>query len=230
MPEHEDAARRAVRDELARRRQDPAWLARTALLDPGTVDDFLDGRRWPRLKTLAKVESALEWAPGTIDTVAREGKAPRRGSALYDIADAVDRDLTVDQMLAMRVVIWRQLQAATQDWAEAVYAAQQSRARAEAADVHRHKLESDLAALNDQLREHGVADTPIPSSAPGLPMPGSDELAGRTPIDSIDDDERARFELAARPTPDAGSRKEQLGREQDAAAEAPDTEGPSGGA
>jgi len=76
MEEHRDAAREAVRTELARRKWEPAQLAREAELDSGTVSDFLNGKRWPRTGNLAKIDEALGWPAGTLDTTNRTGRAP----------------------------------------------------------------------------------------------------------------------------------------------------------
>lgn len=54
-------------------------FAREAGLDVGTVGDFLDGSRWPRLPTLAKIDAALGWAPGTTSSVASGGDVPNVG-------------------------------------------------------------------------------------------------------------------------------------------------------
>lgn len=43
-----------------------AEVARLAKLDPQTVGDFFAGRRWPRPKTLAKLEQVLDLAPGQL--------------------------------------------------------------------------------------------------------------------------------------------------------------------
>lgn len=72
------AARQAVRDHMAQKSMDPAALARDAGIDPGTTGDFLRGRRWPRLPTLAKIDTALGWEPGTLARIAAgEEPVPR---------------------------------------------------------------------------------------------------------------------------------------------------------
>lgn len=45
-------------------------FARRAKLDPGTLTDFLEGRRWPQGPTLAKIESGLGWPAGRITDMA----------------------------------------------------------------------------------------------------------------------------------------------------------------
>lgn len=67
----QDAAREAVRDELATRGWDRARFGREAGVDPATLRDFLSGARWPRPATLTKYDRALGWEPGTLDRIAR---------------------------------------------------------------------------------------------------------------------------------------------------------------
>lgn len=60
-----DFARREVRTAV-----DAQWtrlaFAKKAKVDPGTLTDFLEGRRWPQGPTLAKIETALGWPAGRI--------------------------------------------------------------------------------------------------------------------------------------------------------------------
>jgi hypothetical protein len=44
--------------------------------DPGTIGDFLNGKRWPKIGTQGKIERALEWPAGTLRTIAAGGPAP----------------------------------------------------------------------------------------------------------------------------------------------------------
>jgi hypothetical protein len=44
--------------------------------DPGTIGDFLNGKRWPKLGTQGKIERALHWTPGTLRGIAAGGPAP----------------------------------------------------------------------------------------------------------------------------------------------------------
>jgi hypothetical protein len=90
-----DAAIAAVRDRMASLRTDPRDLARAAPADPDTVGDFLEGRRWPRLTTLAKMDVALGWEPGTIDRLSR-GQAPAYVSPVEDAFAGVLLDVTED--------------------------------------------------------------------------------------------------------------------------------------
>jgi hypothetical protein len=40
-------------------------------MDPGTIGDFLNGKRWPKIGNQGKFEKALGWAPGTLGRLAR---------------------------------------------------------------------------------------------------------------------------------------------------------------
>jgi transcriptional regulator with XRE-family HTH domain len=70
-------ARAAVGDQMVRLELGPYDLARKAGVDPDTVADFVNGRRWPQTGTRAKIAQALGWTPETIDRLAR-GEAPAR--------------------------------------------------------------------------------------------------------------------------------------------------------
>lgn len=73
-------ARTAVLEAMSERGLSKVELARAAGLDAGTVGDFLDGSRWPRVPTLAKIDAALGWDPGTTGAVAAGGDAPNVGA------------------------------------------------------------------------------------------------------------------------------------------------------
>jgi hypothetical protein len=44
--------------------------------DPGTIGDFLNGKRWPKIGTQGKIERALGWTPGTLRLIASGGPEP----------------------------------------------------------------------------------------------------------------------------------------------------------
>jgi hypothetical protein len=44
--------------------------------DPGTIGDFLNGKRWPKIGTQGKIERALGWPAGTLRAIAAGGAAP----------------------------------------------------------------------------------------------------------------------------------------------------------
>lgn len=54
-------------------------LAKDKIINAGTLIAFEKGRSWPRRATLAKLEKALQWSPGTIARI-------RSGSAVLPIA------------------------------------------------------------------------------------------------------------------------------------------------
>ncbi len=63
-----ELARRAVRREVAS--EGRLAFAKRAGVDPGTLAHFLDGSRWPQLRTLSKIEAAIGWARGYISELA----------------------------------------------------------------------------------------------------------------------------------------------------------------
>ena len=71
-PEGRAAARRTVMGEMSARGWNPAHLADTAGIDYGTVGDFLNGKRWPKLATLGRIDTALGWTPGTLAALGEE--------------------------------------------------------------------------------------------------------------------------------------------------------------
>ncbi len=69
-------ARLAVAAQLAHREWSPGRLAQESGADPGTIGDFLGGKRWIKLPTQGKIERALKWPPGTITAIEAGGDAP----------------------------------------------------------------------------------------------------------------------------------------------------------
>jgi hypothetical protein len=71
---------RRAADAVAARMAHLEWnntqLVAATGADPGTIGDFLNGKRWPKLGTQGKIERALGWSPGTLRTVAAGGPAP----------------------------------------------------------------------------------------------------------------------------------------------------------
>ena len=73
MAMSEDGRRRAGRyaeKMLGERRKDRTWLVDMTSLDPATVADFLDGKRWPRTGSRNAIEAALGIDQGTLKDVA----------------------------------------------------------------------------------------------------------------------------------------------------------------
>lgn len=69
-------ARLAVTAELAHRGWSPARLAAESGADPGTIGDFLNGKRWIKVPTQGKIERALEWPPGTTSSIEAGAEPP----------------------------------------------------------------------------------------------------------------------------------------------------------
>lgn len=69
-------ARLAVSAELAHREWSPARLATESGADPGTIGDFLNGKRWIKLPTQGKIERALGWPAGAVAAVEAGGDPP----------------------------------------------------------------------------------------------------------------------------------------------------------
>lgn len=67
------AARMAVQREIAREGSDGVALGRRAGVHAQTVQTFLNGQRWPALKTLGKLDTALGWPVGTLSAIAEGG-------------------------------------------------------------------------------------------------------------------------------------------------------------
>lgn len=103
MPlDHDDRARTAVATELRRRGLTPRQLAIQGGLSVDTVNDFLNGVRWPRSGSLGKIEAFFGWPPGRLDrlgagdddAVDAEGPAEAQLSGvLLDIDPEVFSDL-----------------------------------------------------------------------------------------------------------------------------------------
>lgn len=68
MPQttHQRAAANKVAAWLAHNELSISWLAEKAEADPGTVGDFLNGTRWPKVGTQGRFEKALGWPAGVI--------------------------------------------------------------------------------------------------------------------------------------------------------------------
>ncbi|GAA2070986.1 helix-turn-helix domain-containing protein [Williamsia deligens] len=67
---------------------DVAELARTAGVDAKTIRSMEGGDRWPRDSTVAKIERALGWEPGSVEAVANGGEPVVRGSDDLDVGQS----------------------------------------------------------------------------------------------------------------------------------------------
>lgn len=96
----EQRTREAALRAMSTQGYSAAALAREAGLDPGTVGDFLAGKRWPRREKLAAIERALMFADGTLSRMAEgaPGEArpimvERRGRLTPEDAEAMAVDI-----------------------------------------------------------------------------------------------------------------------------------------
>lgn len=96
-------ARLAVTAELASRGWSPAKLALEAGADPGTVGDFLNGKRWIKIPTQGKIERAFGWPAGAISSI-EAGLNPVSVSRSdqdepeFEFLTRVREDLTTEEM------------------------------------------------------------------------------------------------------------------------------------
>ncbi|BDB43709.1 hypothetical protein SRL2020226_47090 [Mycobacterium kiyosense] len=68
-------------------------LAKDKVINAGTLIAFEKGRSWPRRATLAKLEKALQWSPGTITRI-RSGEASLPGAPAPAVGDDTTEVLT----------------------------------------------------------------------------------------------------------------------------------------
>lgn len=87
-------AAQSVAAWLAAHHKNPAWLVDQTGADPGTVGDFLNGHRWPKLGTQGKIEAAIGWAPGTLRAVGNGDPAPDVTPVSEDAYVAAPGDVT----------------------------------------------------------------------------------------------------------------------------------------
>jgi hypothetical protein len=108
-------ARAAVIAEMAAREWNPVDLARHARVHPDTVNDFLRGARWPKLRSQARIERALGWLPGIMqrfDTLDFDDDPAQRPAPVIVVRDeraaarAAMPSLTDDEF----EVVWAALQ------------------------------------------------------------------------------------------------------------------------
>lgn len=101
MTDTRQAARDAIRRRMSAKGWNPSDLAREAGLTLSTVTELLSGVRWSRGRSLAAIDSALGWPPGTVEGIALGGTAPdvspveeTLAGVLLDVSADVYRDLT----------------------------------------------------------------------------------------------------------------------------------------
>lgn len=74
--QHQRRAADAVAARMAHLEWNNAQLVSVAGVDAGTIGDFLNGKRWPKIGTQGKIEKALQWPLGTLRAIASGGPAP----------------------------------------------------------------------------------------------------------------------------------------------------------
>ncbi|HET6154322.1 MAG TPA: hypothetical protein VFE15_15365 [Marmoricola sp.] len=73
---NQQRAAHAVASWMAHLEWNNTQLVAATGADPGTIGDFLNGKRWPKIGTQGKIERALGWTPGTLRTIASGGAEP----------------------------------------------------------------------------------------------------------------------------------------------------------
>jgi hypothetical protein len=76
---NQQRAAHAVAAWMAQHEWNNTQLVAETKADPGTIGDFLNGKRWPKIGTQGKIEKALGWTPGTLRSIATGGPAPELG-------------------------------------------------------------------------------------------------------------------------------------------------------
>lgn len=66
----------AVNRRLTRMQVEPTNLARKIGISDTTLRHFLDGKTWPIMRTMGRIEDALGWPAGSIEDIARGGPIP----------------------------------------------------------------------------------------------------------------------------------------------------------
>jgi hypothetical protein len=91
----------AVAAWLARHHRNPAWLVAATKADPGTIGDFLNGTRWPKLGTQGRIEDAVGWPAGSIRQIGNGGDVPEFGTETVGPVDE-DPEFEEDTLLYRR--------------------------------------------------------------------------------------------------------------------------------
>ena len=102
--EREETVRLAVQAHMAARQWNKAELQIAARIDANTAGDFLNGERWPQARTLAKIETALDWPHGTIAAILAGASPPATsGDAGDEPLQADDPEAALAAIDAMRI-------------------------------------------------------------------------------------------------------------------------------
>lgn len=91
---NQQRAARAVAARMAHLEWNNAQLVAATGADPGTIGDFLNEKRWPKIGTQGKIERALGWVPGTLQAIAAGADEPDPdfdvGTQAQDASDELD--------------------------------------------------------------------------------------------------------------------------------------------
>ncbi len=93
---NQQRAAHAVAARMAHLEWNNTQLVAATRADPGTIGDFLNGKRWPKIGTQGKIERALDWPAGTLRTIAAGGLAPEPSDPVG--ARRQDRDQNDDAL------------------------------------------------------------------------------------------------------------------------------------
>lgn len=97
---NQQRAAQAVAARMAHLEWNNAQLVTATRADPGTIGDFLNGKRWPKIGTQGKIERAIGWKPGTLAAIAAGGPDPDPD---FDVgAASEDPEITEDELLYRR--------------------------------------------------------------------------------------------------------------------------------
>jgi hypothetical protein len=114
---------RRAADAVAARMAHLEWnntqLVAATGVDPGTIGDFLNGKRWPKLGTQGKIESALDWRPGTLRSIAAGGPAPDPSAGVGAVGknpDSQDDSLRLRRPPQVTDEQWARIREQTEDF------------------------------------------------------------------------------------------------------------------
>lgn len=206
----------AVAAWLAKNGKNNAWLVDATGADPGTIGDFLNHERWPKIGTQGKIENALGWPAGIIRQIGNGADVP--DELITERAPAPAAGSAPPSVLAAELETLRQ---DVEDLRRRVRRLEEQRGGRGSATVSR--LDQEKAVRRDAERRAAK----LVDLLERIPAMNSEELADF--VEAVDSTLGAveNTSIAARTGTPALRGPRRL---QDEAAEAPDPEGPEGGA
>ena len=118
---NQQRAAHAVAARMARLEWNNTQLVAATGADPGTIGDFLNGKRWPKIGTQGKIERALEWPPGTLRAIASGGAPPDLAVPVggrRDDGDQYDDSLRFRRPAGLTDQQWERVTAETREFIE----------------------------------------------------------------------------------------------------------------